>query len=92
MMLEGYLQNMAASQSNVDKRNRFDEEIFTYQVTKDKKVFLFWYDRRVKTLSGTEAARFLQKIYELDPKEAQLLMAKLTGNFKRGNERRTTGE
>ena len=27
---------------NVDKRNRLDEEVFTYSVTKDHKVFIHW--------------------------------------------------
>lgn len=71
-----------------DKRHRLDEEVFTYQATKGRKVFIFWNDRQVKTLSGIEAEKFLQKMDELDGKDAQLLMAKLTGNFKRGNERR----
>ena len=78
--------------NKVDKRNRLDEEIFSYQVTRDRKVFIFWHDRRVKTLAGGEAERFLQKIDEIDDYDAQLLMAKLTGNFKRGNEHREREE
>ena len=74
--------------NKVDKRNRLDEEVFSYQATKDKKVFIFWRDRTVKTLSGLEAEHFLHKMDEVDDYEAQLLMAKLTGNFKRDNERR----
>lgn len=26
----------------IDKRNRLDEEYFSYKVSKDKKVFLYW--------------------------------------------------
>lgn len=76
----------------VDKHNRLDEEVFSYQSTKDKKVFIFWHDKRVKTLTGVEAEHFLHKMDEVDDYEAQLLMAKLTGNFKRGNERRERDE
>jgi len=32
--------------------------------------------------------KFLERISAADEKEAQLIMAKSTGNFKRGNERR----
>ena len=72
----------------INKRKRLDEEEFSYQATKDGKVFISWNGRRDKTLSGVEAERFLQRIDELDDKDAQLLMAKLTGNFKRENQRR----
>ncbi len=73
----------------VDKRNILDDEVFTYQTGKDGKVFIFWYRKQVKILKGKEAQKFLAKIAVLDHKEAQLVMAKATGNFKRGNERKS---
>jgi hypothetical protein len=73
--------------TEIDKRNRLDDEIFTYQLTKDKKVFIFWKGKPVKILKGREAQAFTAKIINLDFKTAQLMMAKATGNFKRGNER-----
>ena len=60
---------------------------FTYQVTKSGKVFLFWDGKRIKILDGNAAQKFLAKIDGLDEEESQLVMAKETGNFKRGNER-----
>lgn len=71
----------------VDKRNRLDEEVFSYRVNQEGKVFLSWYNRQVKILKGKEAQKFLRRIEGLADKEAQLVMAKVTGNFKRGNER-----
>jgi hypothetical protein len=41
----------------------------------------------VTTLAGKEAARFLSRVAGADAAQAQLVMAKATGNFKRGNER-----
>ncbi len=73
--------------SNVDKRNILDDEVFTYREGKDKKVFIYWHGKQVKILKGKPAQKFLTKIAGLDHKEAQLVMAKATGNFKRGNER-----
>ena len=74
---------------NVDKRNKLDEEFFSYKVSKDNKVFIFWYEKRVKILVGKESEKFLKKIENaVSSKEVQLIMAKVTGNFKRGNERR----
>ena len=73
--------------SEVDKRNRLDEEVFSYRLNQEGKVFLFWHGRQVKILKGKEAEKFLRRIAGLADKEAQLVMAKVTGNFKRGNER-----
>ncbi len=72
---------------DVDKRGKLEENMFDYQITKDKRVLLFWYGKHIKTLAGKEAQKFIDKIDQLDEVEAQLLLAKVTGNFKRGNER-----
>ena len=60
---------------------------FTYQVTKSGIVFLFWGGKRIKILDGNAAQGFLAKIDGLSEEDAQIVMAKATGNFKRGNER-----
>ena len=70
-----------------DKRNRFDHEVFSYRATKDGKVFLFWQGKQVKVLKGQVAQKFLRDVVVVGMQEAQLMMAKITGNFKRGNER-----
>lgn len=74
-------------ENNVDKRNILDEEPFSYKITKDNKVFIFWHGKQVSILSGKESERFIVKIKTADTKEAQLIMAKITGNFKHGNEK-----
>jgi hypothetical protein len=76
--------------SEVDKRNRLDDDVFSYRETKDGVVQISWYDKRVMTLKGPQARKFLAKIADLDGKQVQLAMAKITGNFKRGNERAAT--
>jgi len=60
---------------------------FTYQVTKSGKVLLFWGGKHIKILDGNAAQKFLTKIDGLDEEGFQMVMAKETGNFKRGNER-----
>lgn len=72
---------------NIDKHGRLDDDIFDYAATKSGKVLLYYDGKLVKTLSGKNAQKFLGKIEGLDGKDAQLVMAKETGNFKRGNER-----
>ncbi|WP_449619732.1 hypothetical protein [Robertmurraya sp. Marseille-Q9965] len=76
--------------TNIDKRNRLGEEPFNYRVTKDNTVFLEYNGRQVKVLRGKEAEKFLKRIRVADnTTDEQLIMAKITGNFKRGNERKT---
>lgn len=76
--------------NNIDKRNRLGDEPFNYRVTKDNTVFLDYNGRQVKILKGTEAEKFLKRISVAEnTTEEQLIMAKITGNFKRGNERKT---
>lgn len=73
--------------NNIDKNNRLQEECFSFRVSKDNKVFISWYDKQVMILKGKESEKFLSKIQKADSMEAQLIMAKITGNFKRGNEK-----
>lgn len=61
---------------------------FSFRIARDGSVFLSWRGRVVKTLRGANAAKFAERAAGLGPAAAQLLMAKATGNFKRGNERR----
>ena len=70
-----------------DRRGRLDDEIFSYLATKDGRVLLYYEGRLIKTLGGKHAQKFLAQIGNLDGKDAQLVMARATGNFKRGNER-----
>lgn len=74
-------------ENNVDKRNVLDEEPFSYKTTKDNKVFLFWHGKQVSILRGKESDGFIRKIKNADTKETQLIMAKITGHFKHGNEK-----
>jgi len=73
--------------STIDKRGVLDEEIFTYRVTKDGKIFISYEGKQVMIISGKKAADFIAKMQNAEGKEAQLIMAKITGNFKRGNEK-----
>ncbi|MDZ4672766.1 MAG: hypothetical protein SH821_18030 [Phototrophicales bacterium] len=72
---------------NEDKRGVFDEEVFTYDLTKAGLVLIYWHGKHVTTLSGKKAEKFVSQVESADDHEAQLVMARVTGNFKRGNER-----
>ncbi len=61
---------------------------FSYTQTKDGGVRIAFNGKVVTTLAGRHAARFLDRAGGADEEERQHLMARATGNFKRGNERR----
>jgi len=71
-----------------DKRNiLFDEMPFSYKILKDKKALIYYKGSEVFTATG-KIYNKLQNVIALDNKyEMQLFLAKITGNFKRGNER-----
>ncbi|MEH7383395.1 hypothetical protein V7138_23250 [Bacillus sp. JJ1533] len=75
--------------SEIDKRNRLSDEPFTYQITKSGMVLVYYSGKQIKIIKGKEAERLLAKIKEVedDKTKIQLLLAKVTGNFKRGNEK-----
>lgn len=62
---------------------------FSYRADKDGKVRIFSGNRPVVTLKGNKAQSFLANAEANggDGEAQQLLMARVTGNFKRGNER-----
>jgi hypothetical protein len=60
---------------------------FTWRSTKDGRVLIDWEGRTVTTLAGKRALRFLDDVSGAGEEAEQLLLARATGNFKRGNER-----
>lgn len=69
-----------------DRRHKLEAEVFSYQLTKDQRVRLFFEGKEIKTLAGKEAMKFMARISGANDIEAQLILAKATGNFKHGNE------
>ena len=63
-----------------------DERPFSYRTTNGR-VRVAFRGRHVVTLAGSEAKRLASRLEGADAERAQLLLAKATGNFKRGNER-----
>jgi hypothetical protein len=67
--------------------SRLLKEKFSYRERKDGTVAVYWRRIPATTLGGKLAENFLAAAAEAGEDELQLLMAKATGNFKRGNER-----
>jgi hypothetical protein len=60
---------------------------FTYRVRKNGEVEIFHRGRLASTLRGKDAEDFKHDVQDGACAESQQLMARITGNYKRGNER-----
>ena len=60
---------------------------FSYLSRADGTIVIRYREAPVTLLRGKTALRFASRIEGADDAAAQLLMARATGNFKRGNER-----
>ena len=69
------------------KRNILKEEKpFSYRKTKDQKALVYWYNKQVMIIKGKDFKKLEQKEQLGDEYIMQSFLAKLTGNFKHGNE------
>jgi hypothetical protein len=59
---------------------------FSYATRADGSIVISYHTAPVTLLRGKAAARFMRRMTSADAGAAQLLMARATGNFKRGNE------
>ncbi len=64
---------------------------FTWTVRKSGDVVINHHGRPAGTLRGAQAAKFLTLADRGDEDAAQAALARLTGNYKRGNERQAKG-
>ena len=71
----------------IDQRNLLSEEPFEYSILKDNKVQISFHHKTVMMLKGSAAMDLIKKLEKADGLEKQLILAKVTGNFKRGNEK-----
>lgn len=60
---------------------------FTWRRRQGETVEVCHRGRLASTLRGSDAIDFLAEVEACSPEDAQQLMARLTGNYKRGNER-----
>ena len=73
----------------VDRRGQLESDPFSYRVTKDGRVLISRGGRQVVVLAGAKADRLAAELAAAADEQAeQLLLARATGNYRRGNERR----
>jgi hypothetical protein len=64
------------------------EKPFSFRERGDGTVAVYWKRQLATTLTGKLAENLLAAAPEASEEELQLLLARATGNFKRGNERK----
>ncbi len=60
---------------------------FTFRTRKNGEVEILHHGRRAALLRGTDAADFIAELQGASEADAQQVMARVTGNYKHGNER-----
>jgi len=71
-----------------DQRNiLFNEKPFTYKLLKDNKAQISFRGKMVSTIVGKEYNKLVRVIQLDNIYELQLFLAKITGQFKHGNEK-----
>lgn len=63
------------------------DDPFDYQATKSGQVRIFRSGQLVTVIAGAQAAKLLPKLERAGGDTQQQLLARATGNYKRGNER-----
>jgi hypothetical protein len=66
-------------------------EQFSYLITKDNKILIYWHGtngKREIVLKGARAEKLIRELPTMNSERQQYVLARATGNFKRGNERR----
>ena len=67
------------------------KEQFSYRISRNGKLFVYWHGangKREIVLKGARAERLSRELPGMSAEGQQLALARATGNFKRGNERR----
>jgi hypothetical protein len=72
-----------------DRRGRLEDDPFDYRITKNGQVLISRGGRQVTTVAGSRASKLIAVLERGNELDVQLALAKVTGNYKRGNERRS---
>lgn len=67
------------------------EQPFSYREIRDNRVQITFRGRLIKTIHGKDYNRFLRILDSEDSYQIQLFLAKITGQFKMGNEKAIKG-
>ena len=78
---------MSGREGASDERGRLIADPFDYRVTKLGGVIVSRGGRAVMAVGGSDAARLVAALQRADDAQVQHLLARASGNYRRGNER-----
>ncbi len=61
---------------------------FSFQITKENKVIIYRNNKQIKIVKGKWCDEFIDSLSSLNQEDLQVKLAKITGNYKHGNERK----
>ncbi|MFK4730159.1 hypothetical protein ROT00_10765 [Agromyces mediolanus] len=83
---------MAGRRGASDERGRLQDDPFAWRATAAGQLLVSRGGRHVVTVGGADAARLLARLEDAEAKDDELavqhLLARATGNYRRGTERR----
>lgn len=63
------------------------EHPFSYTITNSETIIIHRNNKQIAIIKGKESLKIQSKILNKSERQIQLILAKITGNYKRGNER-----
>ena len=78
---------MSGREGASDERGRLIADPFDYRVTKQGGLIVSRGGRAVMTVGASDAARLVAALQRADDAQVQHLLARASGNYRRGNER-----
>jgi hypothetical protein len=69
-----------------DSRDKLISNPFSYKITKEHKMIISRNNKQIKIISGKIANDLLVKMNAKSEQDIQLILAKITGHYKHGNE------
>lgn len=69
------------------KQNNLNDLGFAFKISKNGNVQITHHGKLATTIRGNKASSFIDKMHGADHNDQQQWMARITGNYKRGNEK-----
>ncbi len=70
----------------INKRNQLIEHPFSYKITNSETIIIHRNNKQIAIIIGKESLKVQSKILNKSEQQIQLILAKITGNYKHGNE------
>jgi len=70
--------------NKIDRRSKLIEQPFSYKIINSERVIIYRNNKQVMFIKNREAVKLQTKLINKSDEQIQLVLAKITGNYKRG--------